>query len=200
MDSPAIQKQMSIWAVLCVLVALILLGITFLDTAFAGEDHIGTGPRPYASADAVSFGLGGLRYFYQGEVLTGPHIGYPLVLATLALNTLGLWLVRGWNERVQRMLRVSRVTLLLTLGLGLPVLKVAEWGQNRMLSYDAHSSTTASPFVLNIVAFESVTTQTGQEGVLKDRLTLPNPTAWGLLGLAATGLAGLHKRKSPQSL
>lgn len=194
------QKRTSIWAVSCVLAAFILLGVTFLDTAFAGEQHIGLGPHPYAQADQVSFGLGGLRYFYQGDVLTGPHMDYPLVLAALALNTLGLWLARGWNEQSRRMLRVSGVTLLLTLGLGLPVLKVAEWGQNRMLSYDAHSSTTASPFVLNIVAFESVKTQTGQEGVLKDRLTLPNPTAWGLLGLAATGLAGLRKRKSPQSL
>ncbi|WP_135228259.1 hypothetical protein [Deinococcus fonticola] len=125
--------RLTTWALLCLLAAPLLYGVCWLDTAMAGQSWSDADPFPYEQADSVRFGLSGLRYLYRGDLLTGPHIGYPLVLGVLALNTLLLWLARGWGERARRMLRVSGLALLLTLGLGGPLLKVAQWSHNRLL-------------------------------------------------------------------
>lgn len=50
----------------------------------------------------MQYGLTGFRYFYRGHLLTGPHIGYPVVLLALLVNLLVnlalLWLARGWGH------------------------------------------------------------------------------------------------------
>ncbi len=196
-----LQRRLTVWAALCLLAAPLLYGVCWLDASLAGDGHLGLGPHPYASADGVRFGLGGLRYLYQGETLSGPHIGYPLVLAMLALNTALLWLARSWGVRAQRMARASAVSLLLTLGLGLPVLMVAQNAQNAVLrlptagtSEQGIASATASPLWLRAskcTVWAAVPARGCQQWA---QVQSPNPTAWGVLGLALTGAAGLRRK------
>ncbi|WP_291425232.1 hypothetical protein [Deinococcus sp.] len=185
------QRRLTVWAVSCLLAAPLLYGVCWLDASLAGDGHLGLGPHPYASADAVRFGLGGLRYLYHGQTLTGPHIGYPLVLALLALNTGLLWLARGWGVRAQWMFRVSLTALLLTLGMGWPTLVFTQHMHNDILATEENVSFSASPVILS-------TQQYGAEGRGK-RHQFPNPTAWGVLGLGLTGAAGLRRGGSPRT-
>ena len=196
--SQPFQRRLTVWAVLCLLAAPLLYGVCWLDTAMAGQSHQASDPFPYASADAVRFGLGGLRYLYQGETLSGPHIGYPLVLAVLALNTALLWLARGWGVRARRMFWVSLTALLLTLGLGLPALKVAEWGHNRLLGRGDTIAVRVSPTFFHVN--RCLERERAGRCLSHETLSLPNPTAWGVLGLALAGAAGLSRnRKSRRS-
>lgn len=199
---PNLSRRLTVWAVLCLLAALLLYGFCWLDTAMAGQSRSDADPFPYASADAVRFGIGGLRYLYQSHLLTGPHIGYPLVLAALAVNTLVLWLMSRLDAvRTRRMGRVSLAALLLTLGLGFPVLKVAEHRQNALLSQptpginEVITRVSAGPVWLK--AARCTHWQKGCQGWSSSQW--PNPTAWGLAGLALSGLAGLlpRPRKNP---
>ena len=188
-------RTLKLWAALCLVAAPLLYGLCWLDTALAGEQHLGTGPQPYAQADAVRFGLSGLRYLSAGQTLTGPHISYPLVLGVLALNTLGLWWARGRSAQVgtqaRRMLAVSAAALLLTLGLGWPVLQGAQQLQNRWLAQDSrYTQVRASPVTLDLRRCPP------SPGAACRRVTSPNPVAWGLTGLLLTGAAGLGAKRN----
>lgn len=197
LPSRPFQRRLTVWAVLCLLAAPLLYGVCWLDTAMAGQSWSDSDPFPYAHADAVRFGLGGLRYLYQGHPLTGPHIGYPLVLAALALNTGLLWRAWGWGVRARRMARASAVSLLLTLGLGLPALKVAEWGHNRLLAQGDTTSVRVGSAFFHV---ERCLEREGSGRCLShETLSLPNPTAWGVLGLALTGALGLRIDPREQS-
>ncbi len=191
---PPYRRRLTVWAVLCLVAALLLYGVCWLDTAMAGQSWNDSDPFPYASADSVRFGLGGLRYFYRGHLLTGPHIGYPLMLGMLALNTLGLWLARGWGQQAQRMLRVSVISLLLMLGLGLPLLRVAEWSHNRLLGRSDVMSVRVGPASFHLE--RCLVRETGGLCTTPETLNLPNPAAWGVLGLALTGIVGLRRERS----
>lgn len=188
------QRRLTVWASLCIVAALLLSAVCFVDTAMAGHSWKDSDPFPYATANSVHFGLDGFRFFYNGHLLTGPHIGYPLVLAALAVSTALLWLVRGWGERSRRMLRVSAVTLLLTLGLGFPALKLAEWKHNQVLAGADLLFVPVSPLILQTE--RCLNRSAAGHCTDTARLVFPNPTAWGLAGLFLTGLAGL-RRESP---
>ena len=96
---PSTHRLLTIWAVCCIVAALLLAGFCFLDTVFAGQSLSDADPFPYARADAVQYGQTGFRYFYRGHLLTGPHVGYPVVLLALLVNLALLWLARGWGHR-----------------------------------------------------------------------------------------------------
>ncbi|CAM3306419.1 hypothetical protein DEDE109153_10500 [Deinococcus deserti] len=187
-------RRLRAWAVLCLLAALLLYGICFLDTVLAGHSVTDTDPFPYASADAVRYELRGMRYLYQGSLLTGPHLGYPLVLSVLAVNTALLWGARSWGAPVKQMLHVSVAALLVTLGLGWPMLAIAQKQHNTLLSRSPQhgASVRASPAVLHVR--QCVKRQTEGPCLHATTLNFPNPTAWGLAGLLLTGLAGLQRR------
>ena len=186
------QRRLTVWAAMCLLAAPLLYGVCCLDTAMAGQSWNDSDPFPYAQADAVRFGLGGLRYLYHSQ----PHIGYPLVLAVLALNTGLLWLARdwdwGWGVRARRMAWVSGLSLLLTLGLGLPTLNVAEWGHNRLLARGDTTSVRVGPAFLHVE--RCLKREAAGVCLSRETLNFPNPTVWGVLGLALTGAAGLRRQ------
>lgn len=96
--SPSRHRLLTVWAVCCIVAALLLVSFCFLGTALAGQSWSDADPFPYARADAVQYGLTGFRYFYRGHLLTGPHIGYPVVLLALLVNLALLWLARGWGH------------------------------------------------------------------------------------------------------
>lgn len=185
------SRLLTVWAALCLLGALLLWGVTLLDLSFAGHSWNDSGPCPYAPADRVRYGLGGFSFFCGGQRMPGAHPSYPLVVAALVLNTLLLWLARGRGEQARRMGRVSLWALLLTLGLGWPVLKGVERVQNDFLAGGEVVALDTRPALFSARRCEvrpenGPCTQVG-------RLTLPNPVAWGLLGLGLTGAAGLRR-------
>lgn len=186
--SPSRHRLLTVWAVCCIVAALLLAGFCFLDTVFAGRSLSDADPFPYARADAVQYGLTGFRYFYRGHLLTGPHIGYPVVLLALLVNLALLWLARGWGSRARRMFRVNAWALGLTLGLGWPVLQVAQWSHNAVLSRVDIISVRATP--VHLYTTECQERIPPQCTRLKT-VPFPDPVAWGVVGLALVGGAGL---------
>ena len=171
-------RLLTLWAVSCILVAALLAGFCFLDTAFAGQSMSEADPFPYAHADAVRYGPTGFRYFYQGHLLTGPHVGYPVVLLALTVNLGLLWWVRRWGARARRMLRVNVWALGLTLGLGWPLLLGAQQAHNGVLARDSWASLSASPLELQAVA--CVRRAADGPCLATTASGFPNPVAWGL--------------------
>lgn len=187
------SRLLTVWAALTLLAALSLWGVTFLDLAMAGRTWTDAGPCPYMPADSVRYGLSGFRFFCGHEAIGGLHPSYPLVLITLALNALLLWLMRGKGPQARRMLRVNLWTLLLTLGLGWPVLAVGERVENKFLAGGDVLRAEAGPALLQAERCE--VRETAGRCTRQSRLWWPNPTAWGLIGLALTGAAGWRRGK-----
>ncbi|GHG07633.1 hypothetical protein GCM10017783_20220 [Deinococcus piscis] len=157
-----------------------------------------SGPCPYQPADRVAYGLQGLSFFCGGRPL-GPDSGnpsYSIVLGVLALNALVLWLMRQKGQQARQMLRVNLWTLVLTLGLGWPLLEVGERVQNAFLARGDVMTVQAGPALIYSRRCEE---QAGENGVClrQSGLLWPNPTAWGLAGLGLVGAAGL-RRSRPQ--
>ncbi|ADY25711.1 hypothetical protein Deipr_0549 [Deinococcus proteolyticus MRP] len=192
------SRLLTAWAALTVLAALLLWGVTFLDLFFAGQSVSEVDPCPYQPADHVAYDLQGLRFFCDGQLL-GPGSGnpsYPIVLGALALNVLVLWLMQARGRQARQMLRVNLWTLAITLALGWPVLEVGERVQNAFLARGDVMTVQAGPALIYSRRCEERAEENGlclrQSGLL-----WPNPTAWGIAGLALTGLAGL-RRECPE--